>query len=520
MLELDIRTLIVATALVSIGSAVALVSLWRSQSQSNGAGFWAAGMSCVSAGSVLISGNGNLPDFITMVVANSLFVVGFVLILRGIRVFTGRPPLLFFDLGLPPITVTLFYYYRYVDQNLNIRVVVLSTAFVMICFAIVLTLVRDKNAPWRSAGFAVATLFGLFGISHGVRGAIALLSPFEDSLMHPSISSSLVFLGGIFIIGGSAITLILLTHATLESELRIVSLAVNQSASSIIITDATGSIEYVNPAFTDKMGYLPEELIGKNPRILHSGETSPGEYATLWKTLSAGDTWRGELHNRKKNGELFWGIASISPVKQRSGKISHYVAVEEDITALKNAEERILHMANHDVLTGLPTQRLAMDRLVSALAVARRNKTKVAILFIDLDGFKTVNDTLGHEAGDHVLKETAARLCSSVREVDTVARVGGDEFWILLTDVRDKDCITTVAEKVIKAVATPYKLETVEVNIGASVGISLYPDHRVSPPELVKLADQAMYEIKRQGKNNYAFADAITNGTRGRVKYA
>ncbi|WP_300668204.1 diguanylate cyclase [Desulfoluna sp.] len=521
MLELDIRTLFVATALVSIGSAVALVSLWRFQSQRNGAGFWAAGMSCVSAGSILICGRGNIPDFITIVVANSLFVVGFVLILRGIRVFTGRPSFLFFDLGLPPITVMLFYYSSYVDQNFNIRVVVLSAALAMICFAIVMTLVRDNNAPWRSTGFAVAALFGLFGISHGGRGAIALLSPFENPLMHPSISSSLVFLGGIFIIGGSAIALILMTQATLESELRIVSLAVNQSASSIIITDTTGSIEYINPAFTEKTGYLPEELIGKNPRILRSGETSPEEYATLWKTLSAGDTWRGEFHNRKKNGELFWEIASISPVKQRSGKIRHYVAVEEDITALKNAEERILHMANHDVLTGLSTKRLAMDRLVSALAVAKRNKTKVAILFIDLDGFKTVNDSFGHGAGDQVLKETAARLCSSVREVDTVTRVGGDEFGILLTDVRDKDCITTVAEKVIKAVATPYKLETVEVIIGASVGISLYPDHGVCPRELVKLADQAMYEIKRQGKNNYAFievnhyicnSDALTMG--------
>lgn len=510
MLELDNRTLLVVTALVSIGSAVALVSLWRSQSRRNGAGFWASGMSCVAAASVLISGRGNIPDFISLVVANSLYVIGFLLILRGIRVFTSRPPLLFLDLGLPPITVSLFYYFNYVDQNLNIRIVVLSTAFVMICFAIVLTLVRDKNTPWRTAGFAVATIYGLFGVSHGARGVIALLSPFEHSFMYPSISSSLVFLGGIFILGGSTITLILLTHAALESELRIVSLAVNQSASSIIITDTSGSIGYVNPAFTEKTGYSSEELIGKNPRILRSGETNPKEYAALWNALSAGDTWRGEFHNRKKNGELFWEIASIAPVKQRNGKISHYVAVKEDITALKNAEERILHMANHDVLTGLPMRRLSMDRLVSALKIARRNKTKVAVLFVDIDGFKTVNDTLGHDAGDHVLKETAARLCSSVREVDTVARVGGDEFWILLTDVLDKDCITTVAEKVIKAVAAPYKLESVEVKIGASVGIALYPDHGVSPQELVKLADQAMYEIKRQGKNNYAFADAIT----------
>ncbi len=510
MLELDNRTLLVVTALVSIGSAVALVSLWRSQIRRNGAGFWAAGMSCVAVASVLISGRGTISDFISLVVANSFYVIGFLLILRGIRIFTGRPPLLFFDFALPPIAVTLFYYFNYVDPNLNIRIAVLSAAFFMICFAIVLTLIRDKNAPWRSAGFAVATIYGLFGISHGARGVIALLFPFEHSFMYPSFSSSLVFLGGIFILGGSAITLILLTHAALESELRILTLAVNQSAASIIITDTSGSIEYVNPAFTQKTGYSPEEVIGNNPRILSSGATKPEEYATLWKALSVGDTWRGEFHNRKKNGELFWEIASIAPVKHKNGTINHYVAVKEDITAQKNAEERILHMANHDVLTGLPTRQLAMDRLVGALATARRNKTKVAVLFVDIDGFKTVNDTHGHDAGDSILKETAARLCSSVREVDTVARVGGDEFLILLTDVQDKYGITTVAKKVIKALATAYKLETVEVNVGASVGIALYPDHGDSPQELVKLADKTMYKVKRGGKNHYAFADAIT----------
>ena len=135
----------------------------------------------------------------------------------------------------------------------------------------------------------------------------------------------------------------------------------------------------------------------------------------------------------------------------------------------------------------------------------------VAVLFLDLDGFKMVNDTLGHDAGDFVLKETAARLCSCVREVDTVARVGGDEFWVLLTNMPDKKNIITIVEKLIKAVAAPYKFENNEINIGASIGVAVYPDHGVSPQELINLADQAMYEIKRQGKNNYGFAGAVTS---------
>jgi diguanylate cyclase (GGDEF)-like protein/PAS domain S-box-containing protein len=510
MLELDIRTLYVVMALISIGSTVALISLWRSQSRRNGAGFWATGMSCITVANILISGRGSLSDLLSIVIANSLYVVGFLLILRGIRVFSGRPPLLFFDFMLPPIAAALFYYFSYVEQNITIRIAVASITYMITCFAIAVTLLRDKNAPWRTAGFTVVTVFGLFGIFHGIRGVIALLSPFEYDLMHTNVSSSLAALGGIFILWGSVITLILLTRATLESELRITSLAVNQSASSIIITDTTGSIEYVNPAFTEKTGYFLEELIGKTPRVLRSGETTPEEYATLWKALSDGDSWRGEFHNRKKNGELFWEIASIAPVKQKNGKISHYVAVKEDITALKNAEKRILHMANHDALTGLPTRRLSMDCLVNNLAIARQNNTKAAVLFVDIDGFKRVNDTLGHDAGDHVLKETAVRLGSCVREIDTVARVGGDEFWVLLTNMSDKNSIITIAEKLIKAVGTPYKWERKQVKIGASIGIALYPDHGVSPQELVNLADQMMYKIKRQGKNDYAFAEAIT----------
>tara|TARA_R110001583_G_C5666121_1_gene410177 strand:+ start:184 stop:1731 length:1548 start_codon:yes stop_codon:yes gene_type:complete len=507
MLELDIRTLLVVTALVSVGSAVALFALWRLQSRRNGAGFWATGMSCVAIGSILISGRGSLPDFISLVVANSFFVVGFLLILRGIRIFAGRSPLLFLDFSLPPIAAVLFYYYNYVDPNINVRIAVLSLVFMVTCFAIVNTLLANKDAPWRTSGFSVVALFGLFGVFHGVRGSIALLSPIEHGLMHTNMSSSLTFLVGIFVLGGSSIALVLLTRATLESELRIASLAVNQTASSIIITDTTGSIKYVNPAFTQKTGYLLEEIVGKTPRILRSGETPAEEYATLWKTLADGNNWRGEFRNRKKNGELYWEIASIAPVKQRNGKISHYVAVKEDITALKNAEKRILHMANHDALTGLPTRRLATDLLMNSLSIAKRNKTKVAVMFVDLDGFKSVNDTLGHDAGDYVLKETATRLSSCIRDVDTVGRVGGDEFWILLSNIVDKNDVIMVAEKLINVLKHPYKMECEEINISASIGIALYPDNAVSPKELINLADQAMYEIKRQGKNNYFFSE-------------
>ncbi|WP_407333621.1 diguanylate cyclase domain-containing protein [Enterovibrio sp. 27052020O] len=507
MLALDNRTLLIVTALISIGSAVALISLWRSQSTRNGIGFWAVGMSCVALGSILISTRGSLPDFLSLVVANSLYVIGFQLIFRGIRIFVGRPPVLILDYGLLPVAAVLFYYFNYIDPNLDIRITTLSVAFFLSCGGVVVTFMGEKKAPWRSAGFAVATVFGLFAILHGTRGLLSLFLPTGQYFMDPNLTSSFVFLAGIFIISGMAITLILLTYSVLESEFRIVSLAVEQSASSIIITDRKGLIHYVNPAFTEKTGYLPEELIGQNPRILKSGEMSKNEYASLWNQISTGKIWRGEFYNRKKSGEFFWEIASIAPVKQRNGEISHFVAVKEDITDLKEAKKHIDHLANHDTLTGLPTRKLSMERLTNAMAHAKAHHRKVAVLFVDLDGFKSVNDTHGHDAGDLVLKKTTERLSACVRDIDTVARIGGDEFLITLTNITDTETIYKVSERMIQTVSNPFHFGDVEVRVTASIGISLYPDHANTPQELVTLADHAMYEIKRNGKNNYTFSD-------------
>ncbi|WP_241823318.1 GGDEF domain-containing protein [Enterovibrio norvegicus] len=507
MLALDNRTLLTVTALISIGSAVALFSLWRSQSKPNGSAFWALGMSSVALASILISFRDAIPDLFSLVVANSLYILGFQLILRGIRIFVGRQPLVILDYALVPISAALLCYFNYIDQNLNIRIAVVSLAFMIICTNVVITFLQEKNAPWRSAGFAVASMFGLFGLIHGIRGAIMLASPLEHYFMANNITASLVFLGGIFIIAGMAITLILLTYAVLESEFRILSQAVKQSASSIIITDRTGLINYVNPAFIETTGYRAEELIGNKPSILKPGEMPSAEYSNLWESISSGKVWRGEFYNRKKNGEYFWEIASIAPVKQRNGEISHFVAVKEDITALKEAKKHIDHLANHDTLTGLPTRKLAMERLSNALAHAKINNRKVAVLFVDLDGFKAVNDTHGHDAGDQVLKRTTKRLCACVRDVDTIARIGGDEFLILLPNIVNIESIRKVTERMIEAVSAPYHLGSVEVTVTASIGISLFPDDDDAPLELVKLADHAMYTIKHQGKNNYMFTN-------------
>jgi len=506
MFELDSRTLLVVISLISIGSAVALIALWRTQINNNGSGFWAIGMSTIAVASILISLRDVISDMLSLVLANSLYVLGFLFLYRGIRKFTEQRSIILFDIIILPAIIFAFYYFNYIEPSLSIRIAVLSAAFVIICCAIVMSLLNQKNKPWRSAIYAVVLVFGLFAILHGIRGLLAVFNPVELTFMQTSTYSSIVFLSGIFIIGGIAITLILLTFSVLESQLRITSSAVEQSASSIMITDNSGIIDYVNPAAVAKTGYLKEELIGQSPSILQSGGTQTEPFSSLWQSILAGNPWKGEFHNRKKNGELFWEIASIAPVKQRNGDISHFVAVKEDITDLKEAKARIQHLADHDMLTGLPTRKLFMQNLVDEVARAKADSGKFAVLFIDLDGFKNINDSYGHSFGDLLLKETAMRLNNSIRNSDKIARIGGDEFLVLHTNLSDNQSIASATQRITDAISLPFNIEGVDVNITASIGIAVYPDHGDDIDEMIKQADQAMYKVKRQGKNDYVFA--------------
>ena len=287
----------------------------------------------------------------------------------------------------------------------------------------------------------------------------------------------------------------------MEEELTKLSSAVEHSPATVLVTDPDGIIEYVNPKFSKTSGYTPQEVIGEKPSLLKSGLMEAKIYEDLWQTILAGKEWRGELLNKKKNGEVYWEGTSISAIFDGDGKIAHFVAVKEDVTELKKAHEKLHHIASHDLLTGLPNRALGMDRLAGALARSRRGATQVALLFIDFDGFKPVNDEPGHDAGNLLLKEVAGRLASCVRETDTVFRFGGDEFAIVLTDLNNLEAAAKVAENVNETLSKPFKLGKWK----ASIGISLYPTDGTDPESLMKRADEAMYSVKERGKNHYRF---------------
>ena len=300
---------------------------------------------------------------------------------------------------------------------------------------------------------------------------------------------------------------------SLEGSLRLLIKAVEQSPVSVIITDTRGLIQYVNPKFTQLMGFTRAEAVGKTPRIIKGGYLPREFYQEMWRTIQAGEEWHGVFHNRTKSGALVWEVASISPIRDEEGAITHFVGVKEDITELKNLQEQVDHMARHDQLTGLPNRFLFNDRAQQALAQAKRRNSKFALLYLDLNEFKQVNDNLGHGAGDALLRTIGQRLNQHTRKSDTVARMGGDEFTVLLTDVDGEESVERVAAMLIEQIRIPVPvLPDKEAAVGLAIGIAVFPQDGATIDELTTRADRAMYQVKRQGKTGYQFASRLTGG--------
>jgi len=293
-----------------------------------------------------------------------------------------------------------------------------------------------------------------------------------------------------------------------ESHMRLAAAVVETANEGIVVTDAAGRIETVNGAFTRLTGYAADEVIGNSPAMLASGRHDRTFFAEMWHDLNRNGRWQGEVWNRRKDGAVYVEWLSIAAVRDANGVTAHYLGVFTDITARKETEERVWRKANFDALTGLPNRALFLDRLSQTERQARREGNSFALLYIDLDNFKAVNDTLGHAAGDHLLQLAASRLIATVRASDTVARLSGDEFTIILDRISSARDAENVARKVVDKLAQPFDLDGSEAWVAASVGIALYPDHGEDPKLLRHLADQAMYSVKRNGKNGYAFHGA------------
>ncbi|CCO25029.1 bifunctional diguanylate cyclase/phosphodiesterase [Maridesulfovibrio hydrothermalis] len=277
----------------------------------------------------------------------------------------------------------------------------------------------------------------------------------------------------------------------------------NNALEGITITDLNGVIINANPAFTTITGYDVKEVIGKNPSVLKSEKHSKEFYKNMWKDIREKGHWVGEIWNRRKNGESYPELLSISAIHGASGETTHYVAVFHDITEMKSKEEQLKYQAHHDALTGLPNRILLHDRISMAISRAKRMEKKLALFYIDLDNFKTINDSLGHALGDKLLQKATARISRILRSQDTLARLGGDEFVIMVEDISDEFHLIAQAERLLTAFSSPFELDGHELHVTTSIGITLFPDDGEDSGTLIKNADMAMYQAKAEGRNDY-----------------
>ncbi len=286
------------------------------------------------------------------------------------------------------------------------------------------------------------------------------------------------------------------------------SIIYNNTSDGIIITDKDHKIIAINQSFTDITGYDQQDVIGRNPRFLQSGKQSSQFYKELWGSLLKTGKWQGKIWNKRKSGEIYPELLTIDTIKDEHGNITHHMGVFSDLSMLEVKNERIKHLAYHDYLTGLPNRMQLKERLNSELACASKTGLYMALFFIDLDGFKKVNDDYGHGFGDTVLSMASNRLNNIKRNTDFLARVGGDEFVLIINQLSTKKIIPVVAEKIIETIKSPFFVDEIIVNIGASIGISIYPLNGTDSETLIKHADTAMYESKKNGRNNYTFYNA------------
>jgi diguanylate cyclase (GGDEF)-like protein/PAS domain S-box-containing protein len=301
-----------------------------------------------------------------------------------------------------------------------------------------------------------------------------------------------------------------------EQQLHLAAKVFSSSQEGIMITNAQQRIVDVNTAFTRITGYRREEVLGQKPSILSSDRQPPRFYRKMWRTLNDTGTWQGEVWNRRKSGEVYAEILSIDTVKDSAGVVQHYIAIFTDISHIKEHQRELDRIAHYDALTGLPNRRLFDDRLSMELERARRQKEAVAVCFLDLDGFKAVNDTYGHEVGDRLLSVLGERLRLALRAHDSVARMGGDEFVLLLAQLpRDnpRPMASEIIDRVLRAVEQPVTLSDRPIAVSASVGVAVFPEIDLPADQLLRYADRAMYKAKQQGRNRSIFFDAQEDST-------
>lgn len=285
-----------------------------------------------------------------------------------------------------------------------------------------------------------------------------------------------------------------------EEYFQIAAKVLEVAAEAVMVTDQSGNIVVVNDAFEEITGYSKTEILGQNPSMLSTSDFAPEFYATMWRDILEKGRWQGETYSRRKNGQVYPQWLTITVIRDQDGEVVYYIRVFTDITERREREQKIEFLAHHDHLTGLLNRVLFADRVEHAIAHAHRGGRKFAIVFIDMDRFKHINDTLGHAVGDQLLVHVASRIKAMIREDDTACRYGGDEFVVLLEEINHREDIASIAERILQAASTPIEVEENRVSATLSIGIAVYPDDGEAVELLLQNADVAMYQAKQSGR--------------------
>lgn len=324
--------------------------------------------------------------------------------------------------------------------------------------------------------------------------------------------------------GGDAVVVFMLDISERKNNERTAQLAAlvyENSTEAIVVTDESGVIVGVNPAFVEITGYQLSEVIGRTMNLLSSGRQGPAFYKNMWRQLQKTGRWQGDIWNRRKNGEEYAERLNISTCYNEDGTVFRRIGLFFDVTQDKEREQQIWRQANHDHLTGLPNRQMFQERLQAAMKEADRDNKAFALIFLDLDLFKDVNDTLGHNVGDQLLKEASRRLLSCVRDTDTVARIGGDEFTVIVSDVPSQSVVERICEEILRKIAKPYQLGENVATVSASIGVTMYPEDASDAGEILKNADMAMYAAKECGRNQYCFfLPAMSEAIQARILFS
>lgn len=364
---------------------------------------------------------------------------------------------------------------------------------------VVLTCDDPAFAPWRKRAerFGFQSILAMpLGLRGEVIGALMMYAADRRAFDRITVTRLSAF---------AARVTVAMLGAQEQQDLRLMEVAMNHASNAMFIADREGRIVWLNDALSHISGYAANEILGKTPHLFNSATHPPAFWAAMWMTILSGSPWRGEVVNRRKSGEHYTVAQSISPLLDERGQVAHFLVVQQDISEKRRLEEQIHFMAYHDALTGLPNRMLFQDRLQQEIISATRCKTQFAVMFLDLDGFKEINDGLGHSAGDRLLQTVAERLRRTVRKGDTVARLGGDEFILLLRGAKAGAGLEKLVDKLIERVAVPCDLAGQAAGVTASIGISLFPRDAHTMEELMQHADEAMYRAKQAGKNRFAY---------------